>query len=76
MEATPPINYFYIFNSHGIPFEMFYDLGEMHYYGWFSLNYVYTLIIIAIGVTGMTGFYFLQKWLQRFIFKEPQRLTD
>jgi len=75
MAATPPINYFYIFNYHGSPFEALYNLGTMYYYGWFSINYVYAAIIITIGIVGMTGFYYLQKLLQKFLFK-PQKETN
>jgi len=73
MAATPPINYFYIFNYHGSPFEALYNLGTMYYYGWFSINYVYAAIIIAIGIVGMTGFYYLQKLLQKFLYETPQK---
>ena len=74
--VSDTINYFYIFDSHGIPFEVFYDLGVMRYYGWFSINYVYVAFIIAIGIAGMSGFYFLQRWLQKFIFKGRRQGRD
>lgn len=56
------INYFYIYNSDGVPFEFLY-VGERAKYGWFTINWVYTLSVIGIFLVLMYGIYNLQKLL-------------
>jgi len=62
------INYFYVYDAHGIPFQMFFDLGKTYAYGWFHVNYVYTAIVLAMGIAGMTVMYFVQKGFQRLLY--------
>ncbi len=55
------INYFYIFDSKGIPFEFLYNDAFTLTYGWFEINVVYSISLIVIGIAVMTGFYYLEK---------------
>ena len=54
------INYFYIYNSNGVPFEFLY-IGERAQYGWFTINWIYTLSLIAIFIVILYGIYNIQK---------------
>ena len=56
------VNYFYIYNSDGVPFEFLY-IGERAQYGWFTINWAYTIFIILIFLCLMYGIYNLQKLL-------------
>ena len=55
------INYFYIYNSDGAPFGFIYGLVERSYYGeWFSIDWVYTILMILIPLALMIGIFYLQ----------------
>lgn len=56
------INYFYIYNSNGVPFEFLY-IGERAKYGWFTINWAYTIFIILIFLVLMYLIYLTQKLL-------------
>lgn len=49
------INYFYIYNSKGVPFKFIQDLFPRAHYGWFTIDWAYTLILIAIFVPFIYG---------------------
>lgn len=53
-------NYFYIYNSKGVPFEFLY-IGERAQYGWFTINWIYTVSVTAIFTVIVYGIYNLQK---------------
>ena len=59
------INYFYIYNSKGVPFKFIENLGKRYQYGWFTINWVYTLSLIVIFIPVMFGIYLLQKLLYK-----------
>lgn len=54
------INYFYVYNSNGVPFEFLY-VGERAKYGWFTINWIYTLSVVGIFIVLLYGIYNLQK---------------
>lgn len=54
------VNYFYVYNSDGIPFEFLY-VGERAKYGWFTINWIYTLSVVGIFIVLLYGIYNLQK---------------
>lgn len=53
-------NYFYIYNSDGVPFDPLY-IGDRAQYGWFTINWIYTILVIVIAFAVMFGFYLIQK---------------
>ena len=55
------INYFYIYNSKGVPFDFIYDLGTRSQYGWFTINWVYTLTLIGVFIPVMFGIFMIPK---------------
>lgn len=58
------INYFYVYNSDGVPFEFLY-VGDRAKYGWFTINWVYTLSVVGIFIVILFGIYYLQTLLYR-----------
>lgn len=56
------VNYFYIYNSDGVPFEFLY-IGERAQYGWFTINWIYTILVVLIFLVLMYGIYNIQKLL-------------
>ncbi|MGN0960815.1 MAG: hypothetical protein ACI4PF_01295 [Christensenellales bacterium] len=54
------INYFYVYNSHGVPFEFLY-IGNRAKYGWFTINWTYTLSVVGIFIVILFAIYYLQK---------------
>ncbi len=56
------VNYFYIYNSDGVPFEFLY-IGDRAVYGWFTINWIYTILIVLIFSVLMFGIYCIQKLL-------------
>ena len=65
------INYFYLYNSNGVPFEFLY-IGDRAQYGWFTINWIYTLSVIGIFIVLMYGIYNIQKL---FYIKDKERVT-
>lgn len=55
-------NYFYIYNSEGAPFGFLY-IGERAQYGWFTINWIYTILVVVIAFAVMFGIYNIQKLL-------------
>lgn len=55
-------NYFYIYNSNGVPFDFLY-IGERAQYGWFTINWIYTISLILIFAVLMYAIYNIQKLL-------------
>ncbi len=58
------INYFYIYNADGVPLEFLY-IGERAKYGWFTINWIYTISMILIFAVLLYGIYNIQKLFYR-----------
>lgn len=58
------VNYFYVYNSDGVPFEFLY-IGERAQYGWFSINWIYTLSVVGCFVVILFIIFSLQKLLYK-----------
>lgn len=54
------INYFYVYNSSGVPFDFLY-IGERAHYGWFTINWIYTLSVAGIFLVLLYAIYNIQK---------------
>ena len=60
------INYFYIFDSNGVPFEFLWNEAFTHSYGaWFKINYLYTFSVIGIFLVIIYLIYLSQKPLYK-----------
>jgi uncharacterized membrane protein len=56
-------NYFYLFNYEGTPLKFLYEALPSSTYGWFEINWFYTLTLLAVFVGVFVGLYHLAKWL-------------
>lgn len=54
------VNYFYIYNSDGVPFEFMY-IGERMKYNWFTINWNYTILIVMTFSAILYIIYNIQK---------------
>ena len=68
------INYFYIYNSEGAPFEFLYGLVERSHYGWFTIDWVYTILMVVIFTSLMTLMFMTQFLL--YIKKDKDYETE
>ena len=60
-------NYFYLFNYKGTPLKFLYQVVPSSVYGWFEINWFYTLTLLAVFVGVFIGMYFLAKWIVKKI---------
>lgn len=60
-------NYFYIFNYKGTPLKFLYQVVPASIYGWFEINWFYTLILLAVFVGVFIGMYFLAKQIVKIL---------
>ncbi len=59
-------NYFYLFNYKGTPLKFLYEVLPASVYGWFEINWFYTVTLLAVFVGVFIGMYFLSKWIVKF----------
>lgn len=52
-------NYFYIYNYEGTPLKFLYEACPTSVYGWFSINWLYTLTLFVVFVAVFIGLFFL-----------------
>lgn len=65
------INYFYIYNSKGVPFGFIYNLGSPVTIGsWFTFNPVYVAGVMAIGIVAIALFHLLSKAIYKKTYKK------
>lgn len=62
-------NYFYIFDSDGVPFEFVYDLCPSVKFGWFEINILYTGFMIVLFIAE----YLLMAFIAKLILKTPKK---
>ncbi len=54
-------NYFYLFNYKGTPLKFLYQIVPTSTYGWFTINWFYTLTLIVVFVGVFIGLFYLSK---------------
>ena len=62
-------NYFYLYNYKGTPLKFLYTALPTSTYGWFSINWFYTLTLFAVFVAAFAGLFFVAKWAVKKIGK-------
>lgn len=62
-------NYFYIYDYKGTPLKFLYNVLPTSSYGWFTINWFYTITLILTFAGVMVGFYFLSKLIVRSLKK-------
>jgi uncharacterized membrane protein YwaF len=56
-------NYFYLYNYKGTPLKFLYEVFPTSTYGWFSINWFYTLALFTVFVGVFVGLFFAAKYL-------------
>lgn len=51
------VNYFYMYDSTGVPLKFMENLIPRSHYGWFTIDWPYSLILTLMGVAGMSVMY-------------------
>lgn len=62
-------NYFYLFNYKGTPLKFLYEALPTSTYGWFEINWFYTLVLLAVFTCVFIGLYFVAKLINKKLFK-------
>ena len=63
-------NYFYLFNHKGTPLKFLYTATPPSKYGWFEINWLYTLTLITVFIGVYLLFYLVAKLISKKIFKQ------
>jgi len=56
-------NYFYLFNYEGTPLKFLYNAFPSSTYGWFSINWFYTLTLFTVFIGVFVALFFLMRWI-------------
>lgn len=54
-------NYFYLYDYKGTPLKFLYNVLPTSTYGWFSINWFYTIVLFAVFIGVFVGLFFLAK---------------
>lgn len=60
-------NYFYLFNYEGTPLRFLYDVFPSSTYGWFEINWFYTIVLFVFFVIVFIIMYYLAKLIIKLI---------
>ena len=63
-------NYFYLFNYKGTPLKFLYNVVNTSKYGWFEINWFYTLTLIAFFIAVYILLYFIAKLICKKLGKK------
>lgn len=58
-------NYFYLFNYKGTPLKFLYTIIPTSTYGWFQINWIYTLTLITVFIVVYLALYFIAKLITK-----------
>lgn len=68
-------NYFYLYNYKGTPLKFLYEVVPSSNYGWFSINWFYTLTLIGVFMLVFIGLFFLSKIIvKKWEIRKMQKL--
>lgn len=56
-------NYFYLYDYQGTPLKFLYEAFPTSTYGWFSINWFYTITLFAVFIGVFIGLFFTAKYL-------------
>lgn len=56
-------NYFYLYNYKGTPLKFLYEAFPSSVYGWFSINWFYTVTLFAVFTAVFVGLFYVAKWI-------------
>ena len=55
-------NYFYLFDYSGTPLKFLYNLFPTSIYGWFTINWFYTVSLICVFVGVLIGLFYASRF--------------
>ncbi|MBQ7412257.1 MAG: YwaF family protein [Clostridia bacterium] len=59
LDWTP--NYFYLYDYKGTPLKFLYNATPTSHYGWFSINWLYTITLFVVFLLVFVGLFFLAR---------------
>ncbi|MBO5312983.1 MAG: YwaF family protein [Clostridia bacterium] len=69
-------NYFYLFNYKGTPLKFLYQVFPSSVYGWFEINWFYTVVLLLFFVCVFIGLYLVARLINDRVFKYKARNKD
>ena len=66
-------NYFYLYNYKGTPLKFLYNAFPTSTYGWFSINWFYTITLFLFFVGAFIGLYYLSKYINSLVEKTQNK---
>ncbi len=63
-------NYFYLFNYKGTPLKFLYQAFPSSVYGWFEINWFYTLVLLFVFICVFIGLYFVAKLITEKLLEQ------
>lgn len=69
-------NYFYLFDYKGTPLKFLYTVFPSSVYGWFEINWFYTLSLFAVFTGVFIAMYHLAKWLSDYVSQFENKDKD
>ena len=69
-------NYFYLFDYNGTPLKFLYQVFPASVYGWFEINWFYTLVLLAVFVGVFIGLYFGAKFISKKLFDKETKENE
>ena len=69
-------NYFYLYDYSGTPLKFLYNALPTSTYGWFSINWFYTLTLFAVFVALFIGLFILARVLVKYITERSEKVTE
>jgi hypothetical protein len=62
-------NYFYLFNYKGTPLKFLYNAFPPTVWGWFELNWFYSITLLLVFIGVFIGMYFLARLIVKGVSK-------
>ena len=63
-------NYFYLFNYKGTPLKFLYNVLPTSTYGWFTINWFYTLTLVVVFIGVFVGLFCLSQYIVKILQKK------
>lgn len=63
-------NYFYIYDYSGTPLKFLYNVVPQSTYGWFKINWFYTITLFTVFVLVFVGLFYLAKFIIKKLNKD------
>ncbi len=68
-------NYFYLYNHKGTPLKFLYEALPTSTWGWFSINWFYTITLFSVFILVFIGLFFLSKLIVKKLNKCQNKIA-